>query len=84
MSSIDLLLDGSLADEFVDQNVLRLADAERPVGGLVLDRRVPTAVEVHHVRGGGQVEPRATRLSDSTKKGIDSSSWNRFTNSWRS
>ena len=59
---VDLLLDGAATDELVDQHVLRLSDAERPVGGLVLDRRVPPAIEVHHVRGGREVEPRAAGL----------------------
>ena len=42
---------------------LLLADAERAVGRLVLDRRVPPAVEVHHVRRRGEVEPACRRPS---------------------
>ena len=41
---------------------LRLADAERAIGGLVLDRRVPPAIEVDDVRRGGEVEPGAAGL----------------------
>mgnify|MGYP003300432036 CR=1 FL=1 len=35
-----------------------LPDAERAVGGLVLDRRVPPAVEVKHMVGARQVQTR--------------------------
>ena len=59
---VDRLLDRAAADELVDQHVALLADAEGPVGGLVLDGRVPPAVEVDHVRGGGQVQARAAGL----------------------
>ena len=56
-----------------------LADAEGAVGGLVLDGRVPPAVEVDDVRGGGQVQAVPPALSESTKKGGPSSSWKRST-----
>ena len=56
---VDLLLYGSAAHEFVHQHVLRLADAKGAVGGLVLHRRIPPAVEMHDMRGGGQIEARA-------------------------
>ena len=59
---VDLLLHGSAAHELVHQHVLVLADAEGAVRGLVLHRRVPPAVEVHDVRGGGEVEARAAGL----------------------
>ncbi len=39
-----------------------LPDAPGPIAGLVLDRRVPPAVVVHHVGGAGEVEPRAPCL----------------------
>ena len=42
--------------------LLLLPDAEGAVGRLVLDGRVPPAVEVDHVRGRRQVQPRAARL----------------------
>jgi hypothetical protein len=74
MSCVDLFFDGAAADELVHQHVLGLPDAEGAVGGLVLHRRVPPAVEVHHVRRGGQVQPEPPALSDSTKNGTDSSS----------
>ena len=43
-------------------DVLLLADAEGAIGRLVLDGRVPPAVEVHDVRGGRQVQARAAGL----------------------
>ena len=49
--------------------LLRLADAEGAVGGLVLDGRIPPAVEVDHVRGGGQVEPGAAGLEREDEEG---------------
>src|SRR5207248_8600717 len=36
-----------------------LANAKGAVGGLVFHRRVPPAIEVDHVRGGGQIQTRA-------------------------
>ena len=59
---VDAFLDGAAADELVDQHVPLLADAERPVGRLVLDRRVPPAIEMDDVRGGGQVQAGPARL----------------------
>ena len=59
---VDPLLDRAAADELVHQHVALLADAEGAVGGLVLDGRIPPAVEVDHVRGGGQVQARAAGL----------------------
>ena len=46
----------------MDVDVPGLADAEGPVGGLVLHRRVPPPVVVDHVVGPGQVEAGATGL----------------------
>ena len=65
---VDLLLDGAAADELVDQHVALLPDAKGPVGGLVFDGRVPPAVEMDHVRGGGQVQARAARLEREHEK----------------
>ena len=59
---VDPFLQRAAADELVDLHVPRLADAEGAVGRLVLDRRVPPAVEVEDVRGAGEVEARAARL----------------------
>ena len=58
----DLLLDRAGADELADLHRLALPDPERAVGGLVLDRRVPPAVDVDHVVGRGQVQPGAAGL----------------------
>ena len=59
---VDLLLDRPAADELVHQHVLGLADAKRAIGRLILDRRIPPAIEMHDVRGGGEVEPGAAGL----------------------
>ena len=59
---VDLLLDRAAAHELVHEHVLGLADAERAIGGLILHRRVPPAVEVDDVRRGGQIEAGAARL----------------------
>ena len=56
------LLERARADELVHLDVAGLADAKGAVGGLVLDRRVPPAVEVEDVVGGGKVQSRAARL----------------------
>ena len=53
---------GAATDELVDEHVPLLPDAEGAVGGLVLDRGVPPAIEVDDVRGRRQVQPRAARL----------------------
>src|SRR6266498_2233360 len=50
---VDPLLQRADADELADLHVLALADAEGAVGRLVLHGRVPPAVEVDQVVGGG-------------------------------
>ena len=59
---VDLIFDRPSADELVNQHVASLANAEGAVRGLVLDGRVPPAVEVDDVRGGRQVEARTAGL----------------------
>src|SRR3954451_24660474 len=44
---VDALLERADADELAHLDVPPLADPEGPVGGLVLDGRIPPAVEVH-------------------------------------
>ena len=44
---VDLLFDRAAADEFMHQDILLLSDAEGAIGGLVLHRGVPPAIEVH-------------------------------------
>ena len=44
------------------QDVFFLADPEGPIGRLALDRRVPPAVEMDHVRGRGQIQPGSSGL----------------------
>jgi hypothetical protein len=39
----------SMADQFMDEDVLLLTDAEGAIGRLVFDRRIPPAVEMHDV-----------------------------------
>ena len=46
---VDPLLNRPAADELVHEHVLGLADAKRAVCGLILDGRIPPAVEVHDV-----------------------------------
>ena len=59
---VDLFLDRSPAHELMYQHVLVLSNAKCAVGGLIFHRGVPPAVEVHHVRCGGEVEARTSRL----------------------
>ena len=59
---INLILHCTAADEFVNEHVALLADAEGPIGRLVFDGGVPPAVEVDDVAGSREVQPRATGL----------------------
>ena len=52
----DALFDGALGDEFVDEHLVRLADAVGAVGGLVFYRRVPPRVVVDDSVGLRQVQ----------------------------
>ena len=69
---VDLLLDRAAADELVHQDVFLLADAEGPIGRLVLDRRVPPAVEMHDVgrRGQGQAGAAGLQRQDEERHGL--------------
>ena len=58
----DLLLDGAARDQPVHLHRPGLADPVGAVGGLLLDRGVPPAVEVDDVVGAGEVEPGAAGL----------------------
>src|SRR5690606_2285638 len=55
----DPLLHRPLRNQSVDEDRLVLADAVRPVGGLILRGGVPPGVEEEDVIGCGQVEPGA-------------------------
>ena len=67
-------------NQLVHLDVPRLADAVGAVGGLVLHRRVPPAVEVEDVVGGGQVEPGAAGLERQDEDGrAGVGSWKRST-----
>ena len=59
---VDAFLDGATTDELVHQYILLLADTEGTVGRLIFHRRIPPAVEVNHMGGGGEVQSRAARL----------------------
>jgi hypothetical protein len=62
---IDLILDSALTDELVHQNIARLPDPERPIGCLILDGRIPPTIEMHHMRGGGQMQRAVCAVADS-------------------
>src|SRR5712691_6377288 len=53
---VDLLFQRPRADELAYLDVAFLADAEGPVGRLVLDRGVPPPVEMDHVARRGQIQ----------------------------
>ena len=59
---VDAVLEGTGADQLVDVDIPGLADAEGPVGGLVLHGGVPPPVVVNHVVGPWQVEAGAAGL----------------------
>ena len=80
---VDLFLDRPSADEFMNQHVALLADAEGAVGGLVLHSRIPPAVEVDHMEAAVRFKPVPPALSDSTKNGGPSSRWKASTSSCR-
>ena len=55
---VDLLLQGARRHELVDQHVPFLPDAVGAVARLVLHRRIPPAVEMHHMVRGGEAQTR--------------------------
>src|SRR5207245_5943055 len=59
---VDLFLDRPATQELVHEHVRGLTDAERAICRLILDRGIPPAVEVNHMRRGREVEPRAAGL----------------------
>ena len=65
---VDPLFHRAAADELMDQHVPFLADAKGPVGGLVLDGRIPPAIEVNDVRRRGQIQPAAAGLERDDEK----------------
>jgi hypothetical protein len=76
----DAFLEGPAGHELVDVFAVALPDPVGAVGRLVLDRRVPPAVVVQHVRGTRQVEPEPARLEAADQHlGALGSSWNRAT-----
>src|SRR5581483_704257 len=76
---VDLLLDGAGGQQPVDLHRPGLADPVGPVGGLVLDGRVPPAVVVEDPRGPREVQPaRGPRCPGTQNSRIDHSSASRF------
>ena len=59
---IDPLLQRAKADELVHLHRAHLADAERAVGRLILNRGIPPTVVVEHVIRRGEVQPQSARL----------------------
>src|SRR5256885_11519863 len=57
---INLLFKRAGAEELVHLHVLLLPDAKRAVGRLILDRRIPPAIEVEDMVRGGEIEARAS------------------------
>ena len=80
---VDPLLERADARELAHLHVLALTDPERAIGRLILDRRVPPAIEVDDVVGRGEVEARAARLQRQDISGGPPSAWNRATISSR-
>ena len=66
--AVNPLFHSAAADEFVDEDIFRLADAKRAVGGLILDGRIPPTVEMDDVCGGSQVQAAAARLQGDDEK----------------
>jgi len=52
---VDFSLDRSPAHELMHEHVALLPNSVGAVGRLVFDRRVPPAIEMHDMRGAGQV-----------------------------
>src|SRR5271156_2995083 len=53
---IDPILDSAAADELVHENIAGLPNPECPIGCLILDGWVPPTIEMHHMRGGGEIK----------------------------
>ena len=66
---VDAVLDGSVADQLVDEDGLVLADAVCAVGGLVFGGRIPPRVVVDDAVGGGEVETGATGFQGNEEDG---------------
>src|SRR5260370_36259856 len=65
---VDFIFDRPPAHELVHQYVLVLSNAKSTVRGLILNRRIPPAVEMHDVGGGRKVQPCATRFERKHEK----------------
>ena len=75
--SIDLFFHRPTADELVYEHVLRLADAKRTVGGLILDGWDSTSdSKCTTCEAAVRLSPAPPAFSERTKNGTRSSSWN--------
>src|ERR1700692_2411880 len=59
---IDLILDSPLTGKLSSQNIARLPNPELPIGCLILDGWIPPTIEMHHMRGGSEIEAGSARF----------------------
>ena len=64
----NLLLDRARGDEPVDRHRTSLSNAVGPVGGLVLNRRIPPGVKVYDIVGTGEVQAGSAGLQADQEK----------------
>src|SRR5208282_922702 len=57
-----------IAADAVHEHVALLANAIGAIGSLVLDRRIPPAIEMHHMRSAREIEPGAAGLDRENEK----------------
>lgn len=60
----DFLLNRVSGNGAVDRDQSLLTDPVGPVGGLILDGRVPPRVHMDDVVGGGEIKPQSADLQD--------------------
>ena len=65
----DAFLNGVFGYDLVHVHILRLSDAVRTIGGLVLRGRVPPRVGVHHYGRTHKVQPRIARFERDEEHG---------------
>lgn len=70
-SILSSILHGPTANKLVHEHAFLLADAESAVGGLVLHRRIPPAIEMHDVRGSSEIESSAAGFQRQHEEGCE-------------
>jgi len=75
---IDFILDGAATDKFMHEDIPGLPDPECAIGGLVLHRRIPPAIEMHHMRGGGEIQARTTGFERQDENWVNTSIFSCF------